>query len=56
MWRTLWNLVSMQKSVEFTWIKGHAGHPYNEECNRLAVEAYRIGELTIDSNYENGNC
>lgn len=56
MWRTLWNLVSMQKSVKFTWIKGHAGHPYNEECDRLAVEAYRLGELTIDSNYENGNC
>ena len=23
--------------VEFHWIKGHAGHPYNERCDRLAV-------------------
>ncbi len=24
--------------VRFTWIKGHAGHPENERCDRLAVE------------------
>ena len=23
--------------VEFRWIKGHAGHPENERCDRLAV-------------------
>ncbi len=23
---------------EFVWIKGHAGHPENERCDRLAVE------------------
>ena len=23
--------------VEFVWIKGHAGHPENERCDRLAV-------------------
>jgi ribonuclease HI len=26
--------------VEVQWIKGHAGHPYNERCDRLAVNAY----------------
>jgi ribonuclease HI len=26
--------------VTFHWIKGHAGHPENERCDRLAVEAY----------------
>lgn len=27
--------------VEFLWIKGHAGHPENERCDRLAVAAAR---------------
>ncbi|MCR5263424.1 MAG: ribonuclease HI, partial [Clostridiales bacterium] len=22
----------------FVWVKGHAGHPYNERCDRLAAE------------------
>ena len=26
--------------VTFHWIKGHAGHPENERCDRLAVAAY----------------
>ena len=26
---------------EFIWVKGHAGHPYNERCDRLAVEFYK---------------
>ena len=26
--------------VEVQWIKGHAGHPQNERCDRLAVGAY----------------
>ncbi len=31
--------------VQFEWIKGHAGHPYNERCDRLAVaEAQRQAE------------
>ncbi|MBQ7779197.1 MAG: ribonuclease HI [Clostridia bacterium] len=25
--------------VTYVWVKGHAGHPYNERCDRLAVEA-----------------
>ncbi len=25
--------------VRFVWVKGHAGHPENERCDRLAVEA-----------------
>ena len=23
--------------VSCVWVKGHAGHPYNERCDRLAV-------------------
>ncbi|WP_395151869.1 ribonuclease HI [uncultured Allofournierella sp.] len=25
-------------TIEYKWIKGHAGHPENERCDRLAVE------------------
>lgn len=32
----LLQLVSYHK-VKFVWIKGHAGHPENERCDRLAV-------------------
>lgn len=37
---------------EFKWIKGHAGHPENEECDRLAVEAANTPPLQIDRWYE----
>lgn len=53
MWRTLWNLVTMQNSVKFTWVKGHNGHPYNEECDRLACEAAKdSANLQIDAGYK----
>lgn len=40
--RDLWERLQTQldrHEVTFLWIKGHAGHPYNERCDRLAVEA-----------------
>ena len=27
--------------VTFVWVKGHAGHPYNERCDALAVSYYK---------------
>ncbi len=27
--------------VNFVWVKGHAGHEYNERCDSLAVSAYK---------------
>ena len=30
-----------QHDVEFIWVKGHAGHPENERCDRLAVAYYQ---------------
>lgn len=27
--------------VDFNWIKGHAGHPENERCDKKAVEEYQ---------------
>ncbi len=32
-------------SVSYVWVKGHAGHPYNERCDALAVaEAEKYGK------------
>ena len=36
LWKTLMPLLEMHK-VSFIWVKGHAGHPENERCDRLAV-------------------
>ncbi len=38
--------------LNFNWIKGHAGHPENERCDRLAVAAYSAAGLPEDSGYE----
>ncbi|HOY67937.1 MAG TPA: ribonuclease HI [Candidatus Ozemobacteraceae bacterium] len=40
--RELWErLIALAKAheVSWHWIRGHAGHPENERCDRLAVEA-----------------
>jgi ribonuclease HI len=37
---------------KFIWIKGHAGHPENERCDYLAVQAASKGPLLIDEVYE----
>jgi ribonuclease HI len=38
--------------VSFVWIKGHANHPENERCDRLAVEASFGTNLLTDTVYE----
>jgi len=37
LWEQLLQLLDYHK-VNFVWVKGHAGHPYNERCDRMAVE------------------
>lgn len=37
LWEKLLPLLEKHK-VTFKWVKGHAGHPENERCDRLAVE------------------
>lgn len=37
LWSALLDLLD-EHEVTFEWIKGHAGHPYNERCDRAAVE------------------
>lgn len=36
LWEELLNLLEKHQ-VEFEWVKGHAGHPENERCDRMAV-------------------
>lgn len=38
LWEKLLNLLSVHK-VTFVWVRGHAGHEYNERCDKLATEA-----------------
>jgi len=35
LWDELLELCSVH-SVKFVWVKGHAGHPYNERCDEMA--------------------
>ncbi|MFN3839438.1 MAG: ribonuclease HI [Cyclobacteriaceae bacterium] len=37
---------------KFVWVKGHAGHPENERCDVLAVQAANSGALLVDEAYE----
>ena len=36
LWEQLLNLLKIHQ-VDFVWVKGHDGHPYNERCDRLAT-------------------
>lgn len=38
-------------NVEFVWVKGHAGHPENERCDRLATSAVLKDNLSVDENF-----
>ena len=39
--------------VMFIWVKGHAGHPQNERCDKLATAAADGDHLMIDHGAEN---
>lgn len=44
----LWKRLIFAKEkhdIELEWIKGHAGHEYNERCDKLAVAAYKKENL-----------
>jgi len=40
LWRRLDELMARHR-LTFAQVRGHSGHPENEECARLAVEAYQ---------------
>ena len=44
--------VATKHDVRFKWVKGHAGHPENERCDFLAVQAAESSDLHIDEGYE----
>ena len=47
----LWERLLAAKApheVNFIWVKGHAGHPQNERCDKMAVAAALGGELLED--------
>ena len=36
LWQKIDELIALH-TVEFVWVRGHAGHPYNERCDALAT-------------------
>ena len=38
--------------ISFNWVRGHNGHPENERCDFLAVQAAESSNLLIDDGYE----
>ena len=38
LWTPLFHLAHETFRTEFQWVRGHAGHSYNEECDKLAGE------------------
>jgi ribonuclease HI len=53
LWEQLLELCN-KHSVEFVWVKGHAGNTENECCDRLAVAAAADKNLPPDKAYESG--
>lgn len=41
-----------QFKIEIFWIKGHNGHPENERCDVLAVQAAESKNLLVDTFFE----
>lgn len=50
LWQELLDLCQIH-DVEFKWVRGHAGIPENERCDRLAVAAARGSNLKNDEGY-----
>jgi ribonuclease HI len=53
LWKRLIAAMSAH-DVEFVWVKGHAGHKYNEKCDELATNAAdgKAGPLAVDAGFE----
>ena len=50
LWKRLLAAMSPH-DVEFHWVKGHAGHPENERCDKLATSAADGEDLLTDTGY-----
>jgi ribonuclease HI len=42
LWQQL-AVLSRQHRIDWQWVRGHAGHPFNERCDRLAKRAVEAG-------------
>ncbi len=54
--KDLWErliLAASPHDVTWAWVCGHAGHPQNERCDKLATDAADAGPYDIDKEYEN---
>lgn len=51
LWERLLEL-SRDRTLTFTWVRGHDGHRYNELCDLMAVEACSQPALMPDEGYE----
>ncbi|MBE9167322.1 ribonuclease HI [Pleurocapsales cyanobacterium LEGE 06147] len=54
LWQQLLDLCELHE-VTFVWVKGHAGIPENERCDRLAVLAAQHPDLPPDPGYISAN-
>lgn len=50
LWKRLLN-AQKEHDVEYIWVKGHAGHEYNERCDKLAVMSAMSDNLLVDECY-----
>jgi ribonuclease HI len=53
LWSRLLDLSEVHQ-VKFVWVRGHAGHPENERCDRLATAAAEGTDLKEDTAYIQG--
>lgn len=55
LWMRFLNTYKLHR-VRFVWVKGHAGHPENERCDQLAVQAsLDSAHWSIDAIFECGD-
>ena len=52
LWQRYLKLHAKFKKIEIFWIKGHNGHPENERCDVLAVNAAESKNLIVDTFFE----
>lgn len=52
LWKKYYQL-SLNHSIQFVWVKGHADNAYNNRCDILATTAADGKNLKVDEEYEN---
>jgi ribonuclease HI len=48
LWKQL-QALAQKHDVAWEWVRGHAGHPFNERCDRLAKRAVEEGEQLAEA-------